>query len=118
MYICYYNNFWQLILFGIFIFHQEDNVVEHLTKNLTKDELKANYKQHVSDVTNKARLQRKEDSRESRYKVVNCFRSVDKFDIEEIGQDWMTVVDVEDANPGCAEESKDNKVSHTIFQRV
>lgn len=86
---------------------QEDSV-EHIIRNYDKDELKANFKQHHVDVINKLRETTKQASAENRYKVINCFRSLDNSTVEDSEEKGMTVIDVEDsksiANNVSAEE--------------
>ncbi|XP_053999233.1 probable RNA polymerase II nuclear localization protein SLC7A6OS [Hylaeus anthracinus] len=77
--------------------NQEDNVVQHLIQTLGKDELKANFKQHSVDIINKARERAKQASAENRYKVINCFRSLDSTNHEVLEDKIMTVIDVEDS---------------------
>ncbi|XP_011299143.1 probable RNA polymerase II nuclear localization protein SLC7A6OS [Fopius arisanus] len=76
---------------------QEEDLAHHLTRALSKDELKANYKQHIVDVTSKSRIKTQERSKESRYRVVNCYRSIGGPAIEKTNSDGMTVIDVEDS---------------------
>ncbi|CAK9814998.1 Probable RNA polymerase II nuclear localization protein SLC7A6OS [Anthophora plagiata] len=86
---------------------QEDSV-EHIIRNYDKDELKANFKQHHVDVINKLREATKQASAENRYRVINCFRSLDNSAVEDSEEKGMTVIDVEDsksvANKVPAEE--------------
>lgn len=65
-------------------------------KTVGKNELKANYKRHVVDVKNVIRERTKQISMENRYKVVNCCRSLDTLNTNEL-EDTMTVIDVEDS---------------------
>ncbi|CAK9828525.1 Probable RNA polymerase II nuclear localization protein SLC7A6OS [Anthophora retusa] len=83
---------------------QEDSV-EHIIRNYDKDELKANFKQHHVDIVNKLRETTKQASAENRYKVINCFRSLDNSTVEDSEEKGMTVIDVEDS------KSIANKVS-------
>ncbi|XP_063993808.1 probable RNA polymerase II nuclear localization protein SLC7A6OS [Diachasmimorpha longicaudata] len=76
---------------------QDEDLTHHLTKTLSKEELQANYKQHNVDVTTKSRAKRLEKSREGRYRVVNCYRSLGGPAIEEVDESGMTVIDVEDS---------------------
>ncbi|CAK9799134.1 Probable RNA polymerase II nuclear localization protein SLC7A6OS [Anthophora quadrimaculata] len=86
---------------------QEDSV-EDIIRNYDKDELKANFKQHPVDIINKLRQITKQASAENRYKVINCFRSLDNSIVEDSEEKGMTVIDVEDsksiANKISAEE--------------
>lgn len=75
--------------------NQEDNVVEHLAKTLSKDELKSSFKKHPVDIRAKARQMTKEASLTNRYKVVNLNRSLDTSGVQELDK-TMTLIDVED----------------------
>lgn len=52
-------------------------------------------KQHFTDVLNKIRETTKQASAENRYKVVNCFRSLDNSNAE--NSEETVVIDVEDS---------------------
>lgn len=73
---------------------QEDSV-DHLIQNYRKDELQTYFKQHPIDIINKVREITKQTSVENRYKVINCFRSLNN--IESSEEKVMTVIDVEDS---------------------
>ncbi|CAD6222358.1 GSCOCG00000931001-RA-CDS [Cotesia congregata] len=78
--------------------NQEVNAAKEIAKTLTTSQLKANYKQHSVDVLNKTRTQKQEDSRENRYKFVNCFREIESSDTDGKDNDLsMTLIDVEDS---------------------
>lgn len=73
--------------------------------------MKSNFKQHVVNVTTKAREQTKQESQASRYRVVNCFRSLEPNDHQELKDKEMTVIDVEE-NPT---EKSDAATTEAIF---
>lgn len=79
------------------ITNQEEDVVEHLVKTLGKEELQANYKQHVVDIKRKTRENIKQQSMEGRYKVINCRRSLDTSNLEQLDDKVTTVIDIEDS---------------------
>ena len=54
-------------------------------------------KRHFTDVLNKIRETTKQASAENRYKVVNCFRSLDNSNTENSEETVVTVIDVEDS---------------------
>ncbi|KAF7404698.1 putative RNA polymerase II nuclear localization protein SLC7A6OS [Vespula maculifrons] len=85
-----------VVKFAGTITNQNEDVIEHLVKTVGKNELKANYKRHVVDVKNVIRERTKQISMENRYKVVNCCRSLDTLNTNEL-EDTMTVIDVEDS---------------------
>ncbi|XP_046745425.1 probable RNA polymerase II nuclear localization protein SLC7A6OS [Diprion similis] len=86
--------------------NQADNVIEYISKTLTKEELKANFKHHVvTDVTSKTREQTKQKSQENRFKVVNYFRSLEPSDVEELVNKEISVIDVEDSTFHIPEET-------------
>ncbi|XP_015521461.1 probable RNA polymerase II nuclear localization protein SLC7A6OS [Neodiprion pinetum] len=86
--------------------NQADNVIECISKTLTKEELKANFKNHVvANVTSKTREQSKQKSQENRYKVVNYFRSLESNDVEELVDKEISVIDVEDSTSAISEET-------------
>ena len=102
-----------ILKFALTVKNQEDNVVEHLIQTLGKDELKANFKQHPVDVLNKVREKTKEASAENRYKVINCFRSLDNSNHEKFEDKAMTVIDVEDSvSCATAEEHSTEKANY------
>ncbi|KAK2584232.1 hypothetical protein KPH14_006647 [Odynerus spinipes] len=86
-----------VVKFAGTVTNQEENVVEHLVKVLGKNELEANYKQHVVDTKSKSRERIKQKSIENRYKVINCRRSLDTSNIENLDDKVTTVIDVEDS---------------------
>lgn len=64
----------------------------------TKDELEQQFKKHSIDLNKKLRQQTLQDSKNSRFKVVSCFRSENglKDNTEEdLGTAGLTVYDVE-----------------------
>ncbi|CAG9863477.1 unnamed protein product [Phyllotreta striolata] len=91
---------------------EPDHVIEHLKNKVLPnlDELKANFKKHTVNLTDKLRLKHEEASKNSRYKIVNCFRSPSLNTSEE--QKEYTILDVEtDINQNDA--STVNKNSDT-----
>ncbi|KAK0162963.1 hypothetical protein PV327_006687 [Microctonus hyperodae] len=86
-----------IVRFAGTVQNQDDNVVDHVAKTLTKEQLMSNYKQHVPDITNKLRMKAREESRENRYKVVNRFRSIGTINTDETDDKEMTIIDVEDS---------------------
>ena len=83
-------------------------MVEHITTKLSKEELKTNFKQHVVDVTSKARKETKEASAENRFKVVNYFRHLDNLkvnDPDEQDVTDITVIDIEDIISSSTKEN-------------
>lgn len=87
-----------VVKFAGTITNQEEDVVEHLVKTLGKNELEANYKQHVVDIKSKSRERIKQKSMENRYKVINCRRSLDTSKIEKLDDSFVTtVIDIEDS---------------------
>ncbi|XP_044580723.1 probable RNA polymerase II nuclear localization protein SLC7A6OS isoform X2 [Cotesia glomerata] len=91
--------------------NQEVNAAKEIAKTLTTSQLKANYKQHSVDVLNKTRTQKQEDSRENRYKFVNCFREIESSDADGKDNDLsMTLIDVEDS-VSCTKKAEDTDLS-------
>lgn len=90
---------------------QEDSI-GHIIQTYGKDELKENFKQHPVDILNKARETVKQASIENRYKVVNCFRSLDSSNHEDPEENTVTVIDVEDSKSMAKDsiEKDDNYV--------
>ncbi|XP_043510498.1 probable RNA polymerase II nuclear localization protein SLC7A6OS [Frieseomelitta varia] len=76
---------------------QHDENVEHLIQTYAKNEGRMHSKQHFTDVLNKIRETTKQASAENRYKVVNCFRSLDNSNAENSEETVVTVIDVEDS---------------------
>lgn len=83
-------------------------MIEHLVKTVGKNELKTNYKQHVVDVKNVMRERIKQKSMENRYKVVNCCRSLDTLNTNEL-EDTMTVIDIEDSLSCSTDKNLDSE---------
>lgn len=75
--------------------------MENLIQGYGKDELQANFKQHHIDakqILSKIREATKQASAKNRYKVVNCFRSLDNSNSENAEKNVTTVlIDVEDS---------------------
>ncbi|CAL7935924.1 unnamed protein product [Xylocopa violacea] len=94
---------------------QEDSV-EHIIRICEKDDLKANFKQHPVDIINKMRDATKQASAENRYKVVNCFRSLNNSNVEDSEEKAITVIDVEDSK-SIAKDSveKDDSYVYDLY---
>lgn len=58
--------------------------------------MKANYKQHIVDITKKAREKTKQDSSENRYKIINSIRSLDTSLLKELDENVVDIIDIED----------------------
>lgn len=82
-------------------------MLDHITKKFTKEELKTNYKQHVVNLTDKVRKERKESSTENRFKVISRFRSLNNSKTEDTVIEEITVIDVEDTD-SCKEKLKNS----------
>ncbi|XP_012281280.1 probable RNA polymerase II nuclear localization protein SLC7A6OS [Orussus abietinus] len=97
--------------------HQEDNVIEHVAKTLSTNDRKANYKQHIVDITGKNRHRTKQDSLENRYRVINCFRSLEQSKIDQPDETVTTVIDVEDSRSCMAQNSneKENDYVYDLY---
>ncbi|XP_014607337.1 PREDICTED: probable RNA polymerase II nuclear localization protein SLC7A6OS [Polistes canadensis] len=74
---------------------QDEDAIKRLAKTVRKNELKENFKKHMVDIKNMLRTQIKNNSIQSRYKIVNRHRSMDESNIEESG-DNLTVIDIEE----------------------
>ncbi|XP_044266951.1 probable RNA polymerase II nuclear localization protein SLC7A6OS isoform X2 [Tribolium madens] len=75
--------------------NQDDTLLN--IKKPTKIELEEQFKKHNTDLSSKLRLQKQEDSKKNRYKVVNCFRS-QAANLEEPNQELKpeyTIYDIE-----------------------
>ncbi|XP_076648567.1 female sterile (2) ltoPP43 [Halictus rubicundus] len=108
-----------LVKFAGTVNNKERTAVENLIQTLSKDELKASFKQHSVDILNKAREKTKQASAESRYKVINCFRSLDSDVLKDSENKVMTVIDVEDSI-SCATgkqqtTEKDDKYVYDLY---
>ncbi|XP_024944048.1 probable RNA polymerase II nuclear localization protein SLC7A6OS [Cephus cinctus] len=98
---------------------QEENVLEHIKKTLSKDELTANYKQRVVDINSKARQEAKQISQENRYKVVSCFRSLDTAKNKAFEDKITTVIDIEDtvsySHPAQSSSEKNDDYVYDLY---
>ncbi|KAJ8910990.1 hypothetical protein NQ315_010819 [Exocentrus adspersus] len=80
---------------------EDENVVDHLKKERISEisELKEQFKKHTVNINEKLREQMKETSKNSRYRVVNCFRSQNTGDNNCIGLNCTdsayTIFDIE-----------------------
>lgn len=90
-------------------------MVEHLKKNLSKEELEANFKHHLVDVAAKNREQTKQESKENRFKVVNCSRALQSNDNQEFVKKETTVIDVEDSTSCLTAENPTNSEVISIY---
>ncbi|XP_011496487.1 PREDICTED: probable RNA polymerase II nuclear localization protein SLC7A6OS [Ceratosolen solmsi marchali] len=75
---------------------QEDSIVKHITKTFSKDVLKNNFKQHIVDITKKAREKTRQESNENRYKIISNLRSLDTSLVENFEESIVNIIDVED----------------------
>ncbi|KOC62719.1 putative RNA polymerase II nuclear localization protein SLC7A6OS [Habropoda laboriosa] len=91
---------------------KQQGSVEHIIQNYDINDLKANFKQHPVDVINKVRETTKQASAENRYKVVNCFRSLDNSTVEDSEENVMTVIDVEDSKSIAKKDSAEKDESY------
>lgn len=76
---------------------QEEDIFTHLKKP-TKVELEEQFKKHNIDINAKLRAQKQNDAKNSRYKIVNCFRSQNSLlndNLKESDGDKVTVYDIE-----------------------
>ncbi|CAH0556851.1 unnamed protein product [Brassicogethes aeneus] len=81
----------------------EENVLSHI-KKYTNDDTKSEFKKHTVNLTDKLRLQKREESKNARYKIVNCYRSNLNDDLENSEVDEkLTIFDIE---TDCNENSK------------
>ncbi|XP_050580057.1 probable RNA polymerase II nuclear localization protein SLC7A6OS [Bombus affinis] len=100
---------------------EQDENVEHLIQSYGKDELQANFKQHHIDskqILSKLREATKQASAKNRYKVVNCFRSLDNSNSENSEKNVPTVViDVEDSKSIAKRDSigKDDNYVYDLY---
>ncbi|XP_071876252.1 female sterile (2) ltoPP43 [Bombus fervidus] len=100
---------------------EQDENVEHLIQGYGKDELQANFKQHHIDskqILSKIREATKQASAINRYKVVNCFRSLDNSNVENSEKKVKTVViDVEDSKSIAKRDSigKDDNYVYDLY---
>ncbi|XP_033342813.2 female sterile (2) ltoPP43 [Megalopta genalis] len=77
--------------------NQESTAIKHLIQTFGKEELEATFKQHPVDILYKAREKMKQASAESRYKIINCFRSMNSVTLDDSENKVTTVIDVEDS---------------------
>ncbi|XP_043502135.1 probable RNA polymerase II nuclear localization protein SLC7A6OS [Polistes fuscatus] len=75
---------------------RDEDAIKRLAKTVKKNELKENFKKHMVDIKNMLRAQIKNNSIESRYKIVNRHRSMDESNTEE-SENNLTVIDIEDS---------------------
>ncbi|XP_043462828.1 protein PFC0760c-like [Leptopilina heterotoma] len=92
----------------------DQNVLDHITKKYTKEELKTNYKQHVVNLTDKVRKERKESSMENRFKVINRFRSLNNSKTKDTLIEEITVIDVENTD-SCKEKLKNSDKGNYVY---
>ncbi|XP_060815632.1 probable RNA polymerase II nuclear localization protein SLC7A6OS [Bombus pascuorum] len=98
---------------------EQDENVEHLIQGYGKDELQANFKQHHIDlkqILSKIREATKQASAKNRYKVVNCFRSLDNDENSE-KKVKTVVIDVEDSKSIAKRDSigKDDNYVYDLY---
>ncbi|KOX73190.1 putative RNA polymerase II nuclear localization protein SLC7A6OS [Melipona quadrifasciata] len=96
---------------------QHDENVEHLIQTYAKNERRIHLKPHFTDVLNKIRETTKQASAENRYKVVNCFRSLDNSNKESSEETVVTVIDVEDSKSVTKKDSveKDDDYVYDLY---
>lgn len=79
---------------------QDENLSTHLSK-ISKEEAKKSFKKHIPNITLKLRNEQKLQAQNNRFKVVNCFRTLDESKVstnEEKNE--LTVVDIEQKTEG------------------
>ncbi|XP_034947039.1 probable RNA polymerase II nuclear localization protein SLC7A6OS [Chelonus insularis] len=92
----------------------QDDVVKQIAKTLSKDQLKENYKQNITNITAKNRIQARENSKQQRYKVISCFRSLNS-DLQQLDEKGMTVIDVEDSVSCTATKSSSDQDNDYVY---
>lgn len=97
-----YDSMWNIIAdynVDIFLYNpQEENVLQHLAKTLSKEEIEANFKKApYVNLLERRRKQAKENSAANRFKVINYHRSLDTSNVEEFEDKVMTFIDIEDS---------------------
>lgn len=90
------NNIVMIIIerFGIFL--QDDDIFKHI-KESTKLKIEQSYKTRTCDLRNKIKIQNQIRKRETKYTIINLYRSIETTTTPE---DDITVVDVETNNNG------------------
>lgn len=77
------------------VFPQNENISAHLSK-ITKEEAKKTFKRHIPNITTKLRNEQKLQAQNNRFKVINCFRTLDDSKEASNGEkNQLTVVDIE-----------------------
>ncbi|XP_014214565.1 probable RNA polymerase II nuclear localization protein SLC7A6OS [Copidosoma floridanum] len=107
-----------LVKFAGTVEKTEDCVVEHITKSLSKNYLKANYKQHLVDVTQKIREKTKQESNENRFKVVNNIRSIDSVLAGPLDEDVVNIIDIEDTKVDTDDKNDDGFVYDLYYTQT
>ncbi|EFA03974.1 probable RNA polymerase II nuclear localization protein SLC7A6OS [Tribolium castaneum] len=94
--------------------NQEDTL-SHIKKP-TKVELEDQFKKHSTDLSSKLRLQKQEDSKKNRYKVVNCFRS-QSANLEETNEPKAeyTIYDIETENHDQISKDSDQNYVYDLY---
>lgn len=96
---------------------QEDDIFTNLKKP-TKQELEQQFKKHSINLNDKLRAQKQINSKASRYKVVNCFRSngtSEKANGSDDGNEF-TVYDIEtESQPESIACSSDSKYVYDLY---
>ena len=72
--------------------------------------MKTHYKQHIVDITGKARKETKKASSENRFKVLNHFRSLDNWQPDDPQIEDITVIDIEDTASCAQKKHSEDKV--------
>lgn len=82
-----------------------EDVLNHIKRN-TKEELEQNYKKHFSNIANKIKNQRESELKNSRFKLINTFRSKGllSHDLDEKAEINYTILEVD------ATEGKENTI--------
>ncbi|XP_026469712.1 probable RNA polymerase II nuclear localization protein SLC7A6OS [Ctenocephalides felis] len=75
--------------------NENENISAHLSK-ITKEEAKKTFKRHIPNITTKLRNEQKLQAQNNRFKVINCFRTLDDSKEASNGEkNQLTVVDIE-----------------------
>ncbi|KAJ8670577.1 hypothetical protein QAD02_001836 [Eretmocerus hayati] len=112
------NPYTAVVKFAGTIEKRDDSVVEQITKTLNKEAVKASFKRRPVDITKKMRELTKQDSSESRYKIVNSMRSMDTSLSEHLEEEIVNIIDVEDACVVPDDKNNDNYVYDLYFTKT
>ncbi|RZC22667.1 RNA polymerase II nuclear localization protein SLC7A6OS [Asbolus verrucosus] len=93
---------------------QEDDIFTHIKKP-TKSELQKQFKRHNTDLNAKLKTQKQLNSKNSRYKIVNCFRSQGS-NIEDLTEESdkskFTIYDIETESHEDCPNNKENNTKY------